>query len=293
MSVTFVMDQKPPKEAGFAAAPCSGNVGMPRFSGEGCVRRFLDDFGRYASLQNWNDEQKVNILPLSLSGIGRDAYDALSKEQQKSYQTAADGLRAAFPQRSAVDYHLALRNLQYDPRDSLDNFLITFRKHVANAFPNQTGDGQGELLFNHFLSTLPDEYYAAVIADGITSFDAAVAKVRNKRNATKGGHGAAVRTLAAEGGAESMLAQLQKRIEQLEARLDNRSSRPRGADSRRQRECFACGEHGHIRWQCAKRDHRCQRCGTVGHVEVVCGRYFQAGNWGGAGPRSGVEPRLQ
>ena len=188
------------------------NVGMPRFSGEGCVRRFLDDFDRYSRLQNWADERKVDILPLCLSGIARDAFDALSHEQQRTFPGAADGLRAAFSQRSAVDYHLALRGLRYDPSESLDNFVITFRKHVANAFPHQPTDGEGELLFNHFLSTLPDDYYAAVIADGSTSFDAAVAKVRNRRNATRRGHEAYVRSLAVEGGDEPLLAQLQHRI---------------------------------------------------------------------------------
>lgn len=268
------------------------NVGLPRFSGEGCVRRFLDDFDRYARLQSWSDDRKVDILPLCLSGIGRDAYDALSRDQQRTFQAAADGLRAAFSQRSAVDYHLALRGLRYDPRESLDNFVITFRKHVANAFPNQPADGQGELLFNHFLSTLPDEYYAAVIADGITSFDAAVAKVRNKRNAIRGDRGAPVRALAAEGSDESIISQLQRRIAELESKIDNCPPRSRAAGSRQPRECYACGEPGHMRWQCTKRDHRCQRCSAVGHVEVVCGKYFPAGNVRGAGPGSGVGPRL-
>ena len=265
---------------------------MPRFTGDGCVRRFLDDFDRYARLQHWGDEQKVDVLPLCLSGIGRDAYEALSKEERGSYEKAADGLRAAFSKRSAVDYHLALRGLRYDPRESLDNFLIKFRKHVTNAFPNQPVAGQSELLFNHFLSTLPDEYYAAVISDGITTFDDAVAKVRNKRNATKDGQGASVRVLAAEGGDESMLGQLQRRIAELESRLDDRTTRSRGAGSRQPRECFACGETGHMRWQCANRSHRCQRCDTVGHLEGVCGRYFWGGNGRGAGPRPRVEPQL-
>ena len=284
-------DEKPPMTTP-SAAFSHVNVAMPRFSGEGDVRRFLDDFERYARLQSWGNDRKVDILPLCLSGISRDAYDALSKEQQKTYDGVAKGLRDAFSQRSAVDYHLALRSLRYNPHESLDNFVITFRKHVANAFPNQSADGQSELLFNHFLSTLPDEYYAAVITDGITTFDAAVAKVRNKRNATKGSGAAPVRVLAAEGGDESVLAQLQRRIAELESKLDNRSTRSRAAGSRQPRECFACGEQGHMRWQCAKREHRCQRCGTVGHVEVVCGRYFPAGNERGAGPVPGVESRL-
>lgn len=285
------MEGKPVVTAvGATAAPI--NVGLPRFSGEGCIRRFLDDFERYARLQNWADERKVDILPLCLSGIARDAFDALSREQQGTFQTAADGLRAAFSKRSAIDYHLALRGLRYDPRESLDNFVITLRKHVANAFPTQPEDGQGELLFNHFLSTLPDDYYAAVVTDGITSFDAAVAKVRNKRNANRSSRDAPVRSLAADVGDESVIAQLQRRIAELESQLRERPLRARSSGTRQSRECFACGESGHMRWQCAKRDHRCQRCSSLGHVEAVCGRYPPPGNWQGAVPGPGVEPRL-
>ena len=277
--------------AAAAAASALVTLGLPRFSGDGGIDRFLDDFDRHARLQNWTDCRKVDILPLCLTGIARDAFDALSREQRGTFQTAADGLRDAFSKRSAVDYHLALRGLRYDPRESLDHFVITLRKHVAKAFPSQPQDGLGELLFNHFLSALPDDFYAAVVADGIISFDAAVAMVRNKRNAARGNHDAPVRSLAADGGGEAVIAQLQRRIAELESQLQERSFRPRSGAPRRPRECFACGELGHMRWQCVKRDHRCQRCGSLGHVEAVCGKYPPAENWQGTVPGSGVESR--
>lgn len=286
-------DDKSVALEGGAASRGQLHLGMPHYNGNGCVRRFLDDFDRYARLQAWGEERKVDIFPLCLSGIARDAYDALSSAQQQTFQGAAEGLKSSFSQRSAVEYHLALRNLKYDPSESLDNFIIRFRKHVNNAFPNQPAEGQGELLFNHFLSTLPDEYYSAVIADGISSFDEAVTKVRNKRSSVRGRAAAAVREVSVPAVGADVVAQLQRRIAELEAKLESRPSgaRPVGS-SRRPFECFACGKTGHMRRQCAHSRHRCQQCNTVGHLEEVCGRYFTAGNEQGTGPGPRVRPSL-
>ena len=150
---------------------------LPRFGGDGSLRRFLDDYDRYARIQGWNDERKLDVLPLTLSGIARDAFDGLPASQSRSFADVVQGLRSAFTKASVTDHHLTLRNLRYKAGEPLDAFVIRFKKLMKLAFPSQ--EDLTQLLFSHFLATLPQEFYAAIIADGVSTFDAAVQKVRN------------------------------------------------------------------------------------------------------------------
>ena len=57
---------------------------MPQFDGKGSLSRFLDDYDRYARIQGWNDERKLDVLPLTLSGIARDAFEGYLLLSSKS-----------------------------------------------------------------------------------------------------------------------------------------------------------------------------------------------------------------
>lgn len=81
------VDVKPPDSAtasnmaggdtdrGSARVDVTSLLALPQFGGDGSLRRFLDDYDRYARIQGWNDERKLDVLPLTLSGIARDAFD--------------------------------------------------------------------------------------------------------------------------------------------------------------------------------------------------------------------------
>ena len=251
------------------------SIGLPRFSGASdSFERFVEDFDIFARLQQWNDDQKRDIFPLCLTGIARDAYDALTSEQKNSFEQTVSGIRPSFSGRSSIDCHMLLTTLKYDPNDPLDAFVIHLRGLVSQAFPGQTQDG---LLFNHFLMSLPDDYRAQVVADGITTFDAAVKKVRNLTSAFRM-KTAGVRQLSAN---PDVVAQLQRRVEELERQLEARgpsgaaaaSSPPtadRTTEAGRRRLCFACGQPGHIRSVCRHRAAVCRKCNERGHLARVC-----------------------
>ena len=273
------------------------SVGLPRFSGDsGSFERFVEDFDIFSRLQRWDDDRKADIFPMCLSGIARDAYDALRADQKSRYDFAVAGIKPSFTGRTQVDYHMALTSLKYDPSEPLDAFVIELRKLVRSAFPDQPHDG---LLFNHFLMSLPEDYRVQVVADGITSFDAAVSKVRNLLSALRV-RTAGVRQLSAE---PDVVAQLQRRIEELERRLEAggpspssasrdcppppMASRQRGGPpppppagrgrgsppspgAGRHRLCYACGKPGHVRSVCRHRAAVCYSCGEPGHLASMC-----------------------
>ena len=302
----------------------SSFVSLPRFNGDGSLRRYLEDYDRYARIQGWDERRKLDVLPLTLTGIARDAYDGLPASQLGSFSGVVEGLQSAFTKASVTDHHLALRNLRYSAEEPLDAFVIRFKKLMKLAFP--TVDDLTPLLFSHFLATLPQEYYTAVIADGISSFDSAVTKVRNIQcsRVTIGaaasplasavspdqrapGSQSSVKPVRVLESEQSVVDALNKRVSELEARLaavthqaqmnPNVSNRPsrvqrlRG-DAAASVTCHCCGRAGHVRNRCRVNRCRCFVCGGEGHIAKVCPER-QQGNEQGSGRSHGGAGRTQ
>ena len=246
-------------------------------------------------MHSWDDAKKLDLLPLCLSGIARDAFDALSETERATFASAEAGLKASFSSQSSVDSHAALRDLRFDGTQSLDLFVIELKKLITQTY----GTATDALLYNTFLSTLSNDLYVAVVSDGVTTFDAAVTKVRNLVTAAR--HvsrpvrqmSAARLTPPPSGSTEETVARLERRISELEAQLTSRPTRARGP-----RTCFACGEVGHIRPTCVHRDVSCATCGRRGHLSRVCSRNPTQGNGSGPaqvaeeGPRQRERPQL-
>ena len=276
------------KPAEFKAPSSIGSfsVTAPKFSGEESFERFSADLDTFFSFHNFNDEVRLRFLPLCLTGVARDAYDSLSQDAKATIGEALAGLRDCFSRPSAVDAHARLRELRFDPRESLDVFLITFRKLVKEAFPGSDGD---VVLFNCFLAALPEDYRVDIVSQGMTKFADAVERTRNLIRGEKLRSGATVRqVVTAE---PSMLDQIMARLDQLERQIASsgqsnsrrespagvapgggaRASAPR-ARSRPPpgRACFGCGSRSHLISNCRHRNSVCFRCNQRGHISSVC-----------------------
>ena len=282
-------------------------MSYPRFSGEGKFSRFLSDFQSFSSLHKWDDETRLKFLPLCLSGVARDAYDSLTDDQRKSYDLIVKGLSSLFEKPSALDAHAKLRQLRFDPHESLDVFVIKFRKLVQDAFPGSDSD---MLRLNCFVAALPEPYQVDVVSKGIDSFPAAVERVRNMmRGENLRSH--PVRQVADD--QPSVLQQILTRLEQLERRVaaahpapvpePTGATRSPGAtrfgpaDGRARnpiRTCFVCGSPGHVAASCRLRNRACFSCGEVGHLARVC-KADRSENWPGVsarGPGAGGPSRI-
>ena len=257
---------------------------LPKFDGSSSerLRRFLDDFERFARIQDWDENKKKDWLPFCLSGAGREAFEAIPQTAASSFTDIKSALEASFSKRSALECHLVLQQLKFQPGViELDVFVIHFKKALSRAFPGQE---IGPMLFNHFLTTLPPEYVAAVVADGITTFERAVDKVRNVRAAGTLAAGAAAPVRRVDGD-EDEVRQLRLRVEQLERQLAGSigagggpsgtgTQSSRGPGSGRQSDggasCFVCGRRGHLARVCRLRFAHCFQCGEQGHIASVC-----------------------
>ena len=280
------------------AQPFVSSVGLPTFAGtSGSVSRFMQDFETFAFLQNFDGAKQASLLPLCLSGVARDAYDCLPHESKKSVKAAFIGLQKAFPSRGVIEAQVQLRAVKFDPNSDLDSFVIRLRGLVATAFPGSDGEG---LLFNYFLQSLPIQYQTKLVSDGVTSFEPAVAVIRNMCCAARlsGAQAAPVRQVSSENEV------LHRRVEELEGQLARLAQGTRGPFGGA-KTCFCCGRRGHVRRDCRHKQAVCYRCGVVGHLSCAC-RAAGSGNpqWAPgtvppAGPghqlrgASGLPPPLQ
>lgn len=282
-------DPSPP-----SVQPVASGLVMPTFDGTGSLRRFLDDFTRYARLQKWTADQTLNVFPLTLTSVARDAFDSLSAHQISTFQGASDGLKDIFVTKTVTEQHLDLRELKFSPDENLDTFVIRFRKVLTLAFPTVTDTAP--LMFSHFLATLPAELHAAVIADGISTFDGAVCKVRNmiaSQTYLRHAHPHVVRQLDSDG----ELARLASRVADLEAAARS-AAHPRSSAERRpaqssgSRLCYCCGGRNHTREYCRLKSRTCFKCHSVGHLAVMCPQspHLQ-GNVRGSGRREMAPPQ--
>ena len=272
----------------------------PKFSGHGSFPRFVEDLEAFFLFNSgFSDEQRLRFLPLCLTGVARDAFDSLTDSQRPTFSQAVESLQEFFASPNSVDAHAQLQALRLDPNgdESLDVFLIRFRKLVHEAYPGSDSD---IVLFNSFLSTLPDSYRIDIVSEGITSYTKAVSRTRDVLRAERlrSGAGVTVRQVSEE---PSLLQQILDRIEQLEKRMDRPASRGpgsgggiraggrgsartsglepsgRGPTTGSQRACFACGSTSHLKRDCRVKHVTCFNCGERGHIAAIC-RGPQAGN---------------
>ena len=255
-----------------SVASMSFPLSPPLFNGhDGSFTRFKTDFNIFAQLNAWSDQEKLLYLPLCLTGLARDAYEALDVSQRVSYSATIEALSHSFTPIGVVEAHARLQALKFDPAESLEPFLIRFKAAVRAAFPSDNSD---HLLFTYFLSSLPLNYRAEVISAGCDSFHQAVSKTKCLLAARR-----ATTTAVAEPSVigvrriddQGSLEQLLSRIEALEAKLDQVSSLPQPASAGgTSGPCFACGRSGHIRSACRYSRATCHGCGKTGHIKPAC-----------------------
>ena len=277
------------------------NTAAPRFSGEGSFSRFKTDMeGFFTFNPSFTDEYRLGFLPLCLTGVARDAFESLSDDQRGTYSQALAALGEIFAGSSAVDAHAQLQELRLDPRDSLDTFLVKFRKLVSEAFPGNNSD---IVLFNNFLAALPEKYRVDIVTQGITTFQAAADRVRNAIRGEKLRDRTVRQVSASE---PTVLDQILHRLEQLEKQVSQQGQQrqtdaagpPRRPNqggggghasdlvARPVRACYACAGTSHVVRNCRHRNATCFTCGQVGHISLACRNGGASGN-GRGGPMPG------
>ena len=101
----------------------------------GSFSRFLADLNTFYTYHSFDDDLKLRFLPLCLTSVARDAFEALPREESETYEGAVAGLKRSFDQSSTLEAHGRLRELKFDPATPLNTFVIKFRQLAKEAFP--------------------------------------------------------------------------------------------------------------------------------------------------------------
>ena len=104
-----------------SANMASGNfsVAAPRFGGDSSFVRYESDLDTFYVLNNFSDDIRLRFLPLTLTGVARDAFDSIPQARKSHYLDALSALKECFNKPDSLDAHSKLRALKFDSRNSI------------------------------------------------------------------------------------------------------------------------------------------------------------------------------
>ena len=261
------------------------------FSGEGSWTDWNDHFSNVAIINGWGDDEKLLWLRVKLIGRAQAAYKRLSEETRVSYGESVKALQQRFEPESKRELYTVQFQVRHKKTDEgwadFGDALLTL---AELAFPDFSSEARERLALNNYLTqlhgkpqlamavrqqrpktvddavraTLEVESYGAVAPTG-TKYAASPVTTTVPEDPV----------IAAVRGFQSKQEDMGKLVQKLTDRLEKLESRERGSDYHRpwrspsftqrrggsanaggarvDRECWICGERGHISRGCPNR----------------------------------------
>ena len=125
------------------------------FSGEQSWEDWIDQFESIASINGWNDEQKLIWLKVRLTGRALLVYKKFSVTARASFKNAVVASAERFELESRRDLYLAEFQSRCKKRtESWADFGEDLRVMVDKAYPMLEDDARQQLALQHYLSQL-------------------------------------------------------------------------------------------------------------------------------------------
>ena len=70
-------------------------------------------------LNSFSDDIRLIFLPLTLTGVARDAFESIHQARKSHYLDALSALKECFHKPDSLDAHSKLRALKFDSRKSI------------------------------------------------------------------------------------------------------------------------------------------------------------------------------
>ena len=131
------------------------------FSGEQSWEDWINQFESIASINGWNDEQKLIWLKVRLTGRTLLAYKKFSATAHVSFKNAVVALAERFEPESRRDLYLAeFQSCRKKRTESWADFGEDLRVLVNKAYPMLEDDARQQLALQHYLSQLCNDQVA-------------------------------------------------------------------------------------------------------------------------------------
>ena len=252
------------------------------YDGKTSWPEYLIHFESVAELNNWNAQERIQFLSVSLRGEACMAMQSLTVEERRNYEIFISSLSKRFnPGNRENLYRTQLRTRTRRDRESLSQLAQSVRNLAAQAYPSADRKLFESLCCDHFLDATGDSELRNMLClvqpqrfDDMVSMavqlEANRQSERNKQPrryvrelgvsspesqsvVQKGDISGAcnfVEKTNAQGKMEDLLEKLLKLMEELKHRKQSSNFKKEYDTSKM--KCFNCGEIGHIKNKCSK-----------------------------------------
>ena len=245
-----------------------------KYDGKGDFEGWVNQFEEYATLGQWNEEEKASLLFLSLTAGASMYFIGLREREKMAYATRIEALRRRFGQETDTSIALQeLAGLRRGKNQSAKELADSARRLASRAYHSNDYASQEKAALHAFQTAVGEDLQLKCAERSCRTLEMAVETVEIQERYTK----KAVRALKQE---ESDVAlYLNAMGEKLEALMgeikDDREQRKQWAarreSSRRRKadmECHSCHQKGHYARPTLLNDARetdSRRDGGVGH----------------------------
>ena len=227
-----------------------------KYDGKGDCEGWVNQFEEYATLGQWNEEEKASLLFLSLTTGARMYFVGLPEREKMAHATRVEALRRWFGQETDTSIALQeLAGLRRGKNQSAKELADSARRLASRAFHSNDYASQEKAALHAFQTAVGEDLQLKCAERSCRTMEMTVETVEIQEQYTK----KAVRALKQE---ESELALYLKAMgEKLEALMgeikDDREQRKQWAarrESGRRRkadmECHSCHQKGHFAKEC-------------------------------------------
>ena len=222
-----------------------------KYDGKGDFEGWVNQFGEYATLGQWNEEEKALLLFLSLTAEARMYFVGLPQREKMAYATRVEALRRRFGQET--DTSIALQELAGPRRgknQSAKELADSARRLASRAYHSNDYASQEKAALHAFQTAVGEDVHLKCAERSCRTLEMALETVEIQERYTK----KVVRALKQE--ESDMALHLKAMGEKLEAFMEEIK------DDREQRKQWAaCRESGRRR----KADMECHSCHQKGH----------------------------
>ena len=256
-----------------------------KYDGKGDFEGWVNQFEEYATLGQWNEEEKASLLFLSLTAGARMYFVGLPEREKMAYATRVEALRRRFGQETDTSIALQeLAGLRRGKNQSAKELADSARRLASRAYHSNDYASQEKAALHAFQTAVGEDLQLKCVERGFRTLEMAVETVEIQERYTK----KAVRALKQE--ESDMALHLKAMGEKLEALMggikDDREQRKQWAarrESGRRRkadmECHSCHQKGHF-----ARDQHGRTLGKLTEESVTVGNGLYLPGWiGGNG----------
>lgn len=141
---------------GYPMFPNKPMIQLDYFDGKANFQNWRSWFEDQCHINNWDLQQRLNYLKISLKGAARGVFRTLTPAQAQDYNQIMRALKERFGSLETKEsLKTELKTLRKRPKETMKEFAFRIQDLVWKAHPEHPRECQDEIARDHFLDALP------------------------------------------------------------------------------------------------------------------------------------------